>query len=257
MYSYEHKYHAGNFADVHKQIALIAILQHLIQKPTPFTVMDTHAGEGWYDLQSDAAKRLKEHVKGIDRFRQLAPKTPLAKMYLDYIQSLNPEDKTVLFPGSAAIIQHFLREQDSAILIEHHPSAILTLKQNMRRDPRIHIHDRDAIVGLPALLPFKDKRGLIFIDPSYEVKAEYEDIINVMVTAYRKFAHGIFVIWYPILPQGHHIMLKKALKKADLDNILIHEWIPEGKQSQGLYGSGLVIINPPWQLDKQLSEIFK
>lgn len=256
MFSYEHRYHAGNFADVHKQLALIAILQHLIQKPAPFTVMDTHAGEGWYDLQSEAAQRLKEYEKGVDKLRHASHLTPLAQRYVELIQSVNPSDKTIRYPGSAAIIQYFLREQDSAILIEHHPQAIMALKHNMRRIPGVHIHDRDAITALPALLPFQHKRGLIFVDPSYEVKSEYTQIVDAVIKGYRRFSQGIFVIWYPLLSQGYHIALKQALNKSGIENILFHEWIPEDKHTQGLYGSGLAIINPPWQLEKQLSESF-
>lgn len=256
MFSYEHRYHAGNFADVHKHIALMGVLQHLSQKPAPFTVMDTHAGEGWYDLQSSYAQRLKEYEQGVARFIQSKPTDPLAQAYCRVISAENPEGQWLRYPGSSAILVSFLREQDSGILIEHHPQAILALKQNMRKIRNIHIHDRDATSAIPALLPFAHKRGLIFVDPSYEVKSEYTAIANAVLSGYQRFSHGIFMIWYPLLPAGHHIALKQTLKKADLPSLIYHEWIPDRHQTQGLYGSGLAIINAPWQLEAQLKAIF-
>lgn len=251
MFSYNHRFHAGNFADVHKHMALIAILKHLNQKPTPYCVLDTHAGEGIYSLQSQSASRLKEYKNGVLAFCERPPETPLAQEYVNCIQAFNAGSTITQYPGSPAIIQHYLREQDQAIFVEHHPQAVSVLKQHFKKQPQLHIHDRDANQAIGALLPFEAKRGLVFIDPSYEVKSEYTTIVDALMKGYQKFSHGIYVIWYPLLAQTHHVKLKQALKAAKLEKCLFHEWRPF-PDAPGMQGSGLAIINPPWQLEQAL-----
>ena len=180
MLSYKHHYHAGNFADVHKHLALITILTALGRKKTAYMVLDTHAGSGWYDLQALPEKHTTEHRCGIARLWDLRDSltsgftaiAPLAT-YLNFLQTLNPNNQQLrYYPGSPVITQHLLRPQDHLQLLELHPFEYQSLKQRMHKKRQISVHQRDAYEGLVALSPPQEKRGLVLIDPSYEIKNE-------------------------------------------------------------------------------------
>jgi 23S rRNA (adenine2030-N6)-methyltransferase len=259
MFSYQHRYHAGGFADVHKHICLIALLEALQQKPTPFGVMDAYAGEGIYDLTSPEAKKIKEYETGFLPLvkTKAKVKSPLLARYLTEIQKINIDNGIKYYPGSAAIIRSFLREKDSAIFIEQHPQAIQCLRERFKKDPSIHTHERDAIEAMIALTPFREKRGLIFVDPSYEVKKEYQTIAVTTQKVLQKFSNAMIAIWYPILPQGYHLNMIKKLKSLDKEYV-IHEWSPSKRSpNQALLASGMLFINPPWKLESQLVDVFK
>lgn len=251
MFSYQHRYHAGSFADVHKHIALVAILNHLQKKDAPFAILDTHAGEGLYDLKSREAQRNQEYKEGIQRLlKSEKPLPTVVKQYVDIVRSYGK-----YYPGSPAISAKFLRGQDDLILVEGHPGAFEHLKKHLGNNPHIHMHHRDSWEALKALVPFKEKRGLIFIDPSYEVKTEYRDIVKAVKIAYERFPQGIYLIWYPILAVGlHHKMVKQL--SVVCEDTWHHEWVPDPDRAQGLLGSGIFILNPPWQIDKTLNKAF-
>ncbi len=253
MRSYQHRYHAGSFADLHKQVVLIAILQSLLKKPTPFRVVDAFAGEGFYDLNSNEASKNKEFLQSKELINSLPAENPIIREVL----SLNADDN--LFIGSAGIISDFLREQDKAIFIEDHPKAYLELEKNFKPSKRIKTYKEDAHAFLNGLVPFPEKRGLVFLDPSYEVKTEYEDIAELIGKLYIKFATGIYVIWYPILAQKtHHGKLVNKLLRINNNKIWQHEWMPYKDQiEQGMCGSGIIIINLPWNVDTEINQIFR
>lgn len=249
MFSYVHRYHAGCFADVHKHIILIALLKHLQKKSTPFAVLDAYAGEGQYDLHSEESLKNAEHQQGIEKLYGLTSSLPLVQDLLDKVQHR-------IYPGSPALIAHYLREQDRGICVEGHPTAFMHLKQQFGRSA-LQLHNRDALEAIGALIPFKEKRGLIFIDPSYEVKKEYIDIANTVISSFARFSQGIYAIWYPLLEADYHTELLKKLAKANLPKMWHCEWIPDVNKKEGMFGSGMVIINTPWQLDTDITETFK
>jgi 23S rRNA (adenine2030-N6)-methyltransferase len=254
MLSYQHHYHAGNFADVHKHLALVAVLTALRRKDKPFRVLDTHAGQGCYPL---ASQQTGEYRDGIGRlWGRTAAETPLLKSYFEVIKTLNPTPQLCDYPGSPRIIQHFLRSDDRLQLLELHPTAHNTLHGFIRGDHRVHLHQRDAYEGLVALLPPKEQRGLVLLDPSYEVKTEYQTLIKALGKAWRRWQNGIYLIWYPLLPSGLHQRLLAKLTAEPFTSLWHCELEVKRPQSDhGLYGSGLALINPPWQVPEQLTEL--
>lgn len=258
MYSYQHRYHAGNFADIHKHVILIAVLEALRKKATPFCVLDAFAGEGVYNLTSKESQKNREYLAGFNQMQTLAGTTApnfiqellhTAKIYQD--QQRDPQ--AIVYPGSPAIIYSKLRAQDRAIFIENHPAAYLELKNQFRGKTQAHIHKRDGMEATHALIPFKEKRGLIFIDPSYEVKEEYKTIGKLVYQAWSKFPQGIYLVWYPLLSESRHISLCQELQQK-FQNIWQHEWLPNHNDTAGLRGSGVIMVNPPWNLDLELHD---
>lgn len=259
MYSYLHRYHAGNFADIHKHIILLAVLAALQKKDTPFCVLDAYAGEGIYDLQNAESQKNQEYQSGFGKIQRALDAPGFVQELLTIAHSYSQNHcERLIYPGSPAIINAKLRTQDQAIFIENHPAAYIQLKKHFGSKSQTHIHKRDAIESINALLPFKEKRGLIFIDPSYEIKEEYQTIIDTVQRAYSKFPQGIYMIWYPLLPAGRHTLLCTELKQKFQD-IWQHEWVPmpTKERTEGLYGSGIMIINSPWNLDQTLEKDFK
>lgn len=256
-FSYLHRYHAGCFADVHKHLILLAILQSLHKKATPFCVLDTHAGEGLYDLNSEESQKTAERVIGIDKLWLLQPAPELVQTYLELIKSYNQPQECRYYPGSPGLIKRLLRNTDRALLVEKHPQAIAALRAFFAHNKQpIHLHERDSLEAMRALVPFPEKRGLVFIDPSYEVKTEYETIVTALHLAYQRFSHGIFALWYPVLPEGYHETLILHLKRTLITKTWYCEWQPVPKQPSGVQASGMIVINPPWQLDTQLMSTF-
>ncbi len=256
MYSYLHKYHAGNFADVHKHVTLLALVNKLKQKETPFCILDAFAGEGLYDLSCREAKLNKEHNQGIKRLLGHKLATKNLNEYFDLVQALNADNITT-YPGSPAIILELLRDQDRAIAVEGHPQVFETLKSHLGKEKSMNLHHRDSFEAMTALLPFKEKRGLVFIDPSYEVKADYKTIILTIQEACKKMPNAIFALWYPILKENYHKNMIDRAVKADFKNLWISEWMPTSEEkAQGLLGSGMLIINKPWQLENSLTATF-
>jgi len=251
MFSYLHRYHAGNFADVHKHLVLTAILTTLHKKVTPFCVLDTHAGEGIYTLHSREIQKNAEYKKGFYPLLKAPSPPPLIQRFLNIITK---EEKA--YPGSPAFIHAFLRQTDRAILIEGHPQSFLHLKSWAKYKKNLSLHDRDSLEGLKALVPFKEKRGLVFIDPSYEVKTEYKEVGEALEAAFSRFSNGIYALWYPLLPTQAHETLLRKIKKCHFKSIWCSEWIPDPEKTTGLYGSGMIIINPPWQVDKMVTQAF-
>lgn len=256
MYSYLHRYHAGCFADIHKHLTLIALLLQLQKKATPFCVMDTHAGEGIYDLQSEESLKNKEYVRGIEPLIEMPNPSELVKKLLSIIQSYK-EQYQAPYPGSPAIVKSFLRPQDSAICIEGHHRTFLNLEQHFGHEPNIHLHERDAFESLNALIPFQEKRGLVFVDPSYEVKTDYSNIADALLLSHSRFSHGIFALWYPILEQNFHEKMIAQFARSAVRSIWLCEWIPYPHENKGMLGSGMMIMNTPWQIDILLKDTFQ
>lgn len=257
MLSYQHIYHAGNFADVHKHSALCLVLDYLCQKPKPFAYLETHAGRGLYDLQCSEAQKTNEAkggIWGVDVDNAPAE----TQRYFDSIVACNPRGGRRFYPGSPQLALLNSREEDRLMLIEKHPQEFQALSEIFAHQPRAALHKRDAIEALVALVPPPEKRGLVLIDPSYEIKSEYTDIAEGLERAYRKWPTGVYMIWYPLLPVAGHQRLLKALKRSGITRILTSEISLHPPQGlSGMHGSGLAIINPPWQLEEGLQRLAK
>jgi len=255
--SYQHAFHAGNPADVHKHVALVALLQKLERKEAPLMYVDSHAGRGVYDLEGADAAKTGEAGSGILRLaKDGAPPPAVVRDYLALVDGFNKAGRIRFYPGSAALARTLLREQDRAILLELHPQELAALRRAMRGDRRIAIHGRDCYEGLPALLPPPIRRGLVLIDPSYEVRDEYENVVKLLGQALSRWPNGIFALWYPVLPDRRQDVLVRRLEALGPPGLLISEY-RFSAAAVGLNGSGLAVVNPPWQFDEVLAEAMR
>jgi 23S rRNA (adenine2030-N6)-methyltransferase len=246
--NYRHAFHAGNFADVHKHLVLLALLEYLHKKPAPFFFLDTHAGRGRYDLRSDEAKRGGEWQHGIGRVRAIDSPPAELKAYLALVGS----DASV-YPGSPLIAVSMLRENDRGVFVEKNPieAAALTKEVGARR--RVSVLAEDGYVVLKGQLPPKENRGLVLIDPPYESETEFGDVARALQMAVGRWPNGMYCLWYPIKPGHAEQRLHRALVDAGMKKILLLEFnIRPSDSPLGLNGSGLLIVNPPWQLDEHM-----
>ncbi len=249
MLSYRHSFHAGNFADVLKHLVLIKILEHLCKKDKAFYCIDTHSGPGEYVLNGDYALKNKEFESGITQLWQRTDLPEDLNTYVKLIKKFNSTDILLRYPGSPLITQQFLRSKDHLALFELHSTEIELLKSATHKDKRIHSHHADGLVGAIALLPPKQHRGLVFIDPSYEIKSDYESVINSLIQMHKRFATGSYALWYPVIDRKRNQKLEKALKTSGIQNIQLFELgIKEDSPEHGMTASGMIVINPPWTL---------
>ncbi len=264
--NYRHAYHAGNFADVLKHAVLLALIEALKLKPAPFCVIDTHAGSGCYALDSAEADKTGEYRDGIARLlfpdlhggdAHAAALPPLLRRWLDSILALpGNEHGLKLYPGSPLQAALAMRDTDSAQLCELHPEESARLRELFHRDARMHVHGRNGYEALGALLPPKEKRGLVLIDPPYEAQeAEYRLIEHALKGALERWPGGIYAVWYPIKRRSQVQPFLRWLQHCGAKRVLRAELLVHGDDSPlRLNGSGMAIINAPWQLDETLRE---
>ena len=259
MLSYRHAFHAGNHADVFKHITLTLILESLKQKDKAFIYLDSHAGAGYYDLQADWAQKTGEYQQGIARLWQTREAWPQLTPYFQAIQALNDDTTLRYYPGSPAFAQALLREQDRLALCELHSKEFELLRSNMKRDKRVALHHRDGFEALTALLPPTPRRGVLLIDPPYEQSDEYRRVSDSVAKALKRWAGGCYAIWYPLLAKNRdqsRNLLKALSKLPAAGGLLAMELKVQAQDSTlGMYGSGMAIINPPWQLDEKMRQI--
>jgi 23S rRNA (adenine2030-N6)-methyltransferase len=264
--NYRHAYHAGNFADVLKHSVLFALIQSLQAKDTPFALIDTHAGSGCYALDSEQAGKTGEYRDGIARllFPDLQQGEasghslpPLLRHWLDAILALpGNEHGLKLYPGSPLQAARAMRSTDSAYLCELHPDEAALLRELFQRDHRVHVHNRNGYEALKALLPPKEKRGLVLIDPPYEAQdAEYRLIEATLKQALLRWPNGIYAIWYPIKLRSQVQPFLRWLQRCGARRVLRAELLVHPDDSPlRLNGSGMAILNAPWNLDQLLRE---
>ncbi|MDT8893371.1 23S rRNA (adenine(2030)-N(6))-methyltransferase RlmJ [Halomonas sp. I1] len=260
MLSYQHAYHAGNFADVHKHLTLYAVIDHLLRKSSPVTYIDTHAGRGHYPLDAEETRRLGEYRDGAERLwkerRRLADDPLLADWLEGLATAQNRQNPKTLghYPGSPWWLAQRLREQDALQLFELHPGEHDHLNRQGVLNGARHVHG-DGLSGLIEALPVTTPRLCVLIDPSYERKAEYGDVADTLLKAMRKARHAVVMVWYPLLPAGRHDALLDALKNGGLRKIWRSELkVASPRREHGMYGSGMLVINPPWGLDQRLAD---
>ena len=262
MLSYRHAFHAGNHADVLKHFMLVELIRHLSQKETPFWYVDTHAGAGVYALDAGYALRLTEYADGIGRLWNRQDLPPALADYVNLVRELNADGTLRVYPGSPWIAQRLLRQQDRLRLFELHSTDSALLQDNFRAlgapaQRRTIIAPTDGYAGLKAVLPPVSRRGLILIDPSFEDKRDYSDVVIALSEALTRFATGTYMLWYPQLsrPDSHRL-------PATLKNLPAKNWLhvslsvdSPAEDGFGMRGSGLFILNPPWTLHKTLQEV--
>ncbi|MGB4106427.1 MAG: 23S rRNA (adenine(2030)-N(6))-methyltransferase RlmJ [Alphaproteobacteria bacterium] len=242
MLSYQHAYHAGNRADIQKHSLLCRVLEVLTRKERPLTYMETHAGRGVYDLFSAEAVKTGEAAEGWLALSE-AERAALPTGYVEVIKKLNGGALSPLYPGSPILAAHMLRVQDKLRLMELHPQEYAALERRLESDERVQIHKRDGLEGVLALSPPTPRKGVVLIDPSYELKEEYETIPAFMEKLVKKWPEGCFLTWIPMLPAGRHEgMMGKLQKTFPALQVFKTEW---EKQGQGLYGSIMAGINLP------------
>ncbi len=254
MLSYRHSFHAGNFADVIKHVVIVEILEYLSKKDKAFEYIDSHAGAGLFSLQSDHAEKLHEYTNGIGKLN--AQDWPELALYFEIINSFNETGSFVYYPGSPLIARHFLRSQDRAWLYELHPTDFDLLKSNIGSDRQIRVKQEDGYKGLLSLLPPLSRRGLVLIDPPYEVKTDYQQVVNTVVLAHKKFSTGTYAIWYPVVDRSRIDQLEKNFIDSGIKNIQRFELaIAPDSHASGMTSSGMIVINPPWTLMKKMNQL--
>lgn len=252
--NYRHAFHAGNFADVHKHTLLVALLERLARKPKPLFFLDTHAGRGRYDLQSADARRAEESQHGVARLRTYISKTDDVLRYLR-CAGIDPRDTQgpiASYPGSPLIALAALREGDRAVLIEHQPEEARVLRNETRHRRHVSVVNGDGYAALQTYLPPKENRGLVLIDPPYESADEFELLAGALKTATGRWPNGVYVAWYPIKASREAARFLATMQQSGIRKLLTLELIVRPPDSPtGLNGSGLLVINPPWQLDTE------
>lgn len=256
MLSYQHGYHAGNFADVIKHIALTRLLNYLTLKDKPLFYLETHAGKGLYDLRNKQAEKTGEYKQGINLIwpdrKKLAP---VFQDYLKAIAQLNSTKELKHYPGSPYLAINQLRMQDRMYLCELHPAEFDVLDQMACLNKKVHFSNTDGIAAMRALLPPAEKRGLIFIDPSFEIKDEYRDIPAAIKEAYAHFSGGVYCLWYPVVNRRLVEKLDRGMKAINAKNSLRVEFNLTMAHMDGMSGAGLWIINPPFTFAEEIKTV--
>jgi 23S rRNA (adenine2030-N6)-methyltransferase len=257
MLSYRHAFHAGNHADVLKHAIVVAVLHHLNRKEKAWWYVDSHAGAGVYDLDADYARKNAEHAGGIGLLWLRRDLPPLLADYLDLVRGLNPDGRLRLYPGSPWLASRLMRPADQLRLFELHGSDAELLRRTFAEAGRhVKVVAGDGLDGLRAVLPPQPRRGLVLIDPSYEIKDDYRRVVEAMKDSLGRFATGVFAVWHPLLQRPEAQRLPERLRRLPVANWLhvslsVQAPAPEGI---GMHGSGMFLVNPPWGLAEQLRE---
>ncbi|MES2684643.1 MAG: 23S rRNA (adenine(2030)-N(6))-methyltransferase RlmJ [Pseudomonadota bacterium] len=254
---YRHAYHAGNFADVHKHVVLVGLLQALSRKDSPWSYLETHAGAGLYDLRSSASLKTAESQDGIGQLVADGDYAEPIASYLKAVRALNASGEAgYIYPGSPVLAQALLRDKDRLVLCENVADVFAELRQHFSRDRQSTLHERDGYEA-HALLPPPEKRGLVLVDPPFERRDEFEAMEEFLIKAQARFAGGIYAFWYPLKNSfeverfGRRIAL--ASSKPVLDICLDTGAPAEGQ----MRGSGMVIVNPPYRFAEEMEPVLK
>jgi 23S rRNA (adenine2030-N6)-methyltransferase len=257
MLSYRHAFHAGNHADILKHLILVECLDYMNRKDKPWWYIDSHAGAGMYDLGGDYALKNREFDTGIGRLWGAPDAPPALARLLALVARANPEGAPRRYPGSPWFAQALARPGDKLWLHELHSTEQGLLRDTFADAGRqVRIETRDGFAGLTALLPPQPRRGLILIDPSYELKEDYRRVVEALKDGMKRFATGTYAVWYPMLGKIEARDLPEKLKRLDVKHWL-HATLSvqaPNKEGFGMHGSGMFLINPPWTLYATLQE---
>lgn len=251
MLSYQHAYHAGNAADVHKHAALAWVLAYLTAKDKPLTYIETHAGRAVYDLAGPEAAKTGEAAAGIGTLEgRLPPGHPYARVLAQTRALHGPQ----AYPGSPLIAALMLRPGDRLHLCELHPAEAAALRAAMAPHGA-HVLQADGIASALSLMPPTPRRGLALIDPSWEVKDDYAAMPRAIQAMARKWNVGVLMLWYPLLRSGLHLPMLEALAAAFPEGLRHEVRFPPAREGHGMRGSGLFVVNPPWGLAEALADL--
>src|SRR5690606_17165380 len=256
MLSYLHAYHAGNHADALKHVVLVALLDALTAKEKPLRYIETHAGAGGYDLRSAAAQKTREWESGIGKlWRAEQPPAAVARL-LELVRRFNGGgERLVRYPGSPWLARQCLRPEDSAYLFELHPAEHRALAASTKDDGRVRVRRQNGLVELVGLVPPPERRALVLVDPSYENDGERDAALTALSRAHRRFATGVYALWYPIVERRFVDALERGLAAAALEPFALLELsIRPDTRGRGLTGSGMIVVNPPWGARERLAE---
>ncbi|WP_269931598.1 23S rRNA (adenine(2030)-N(6))-methyltransferase RlmJ [Aminobacter sp. HY435] len=254
--NYRHAYHAGNFADVVKHAVLARLIDYLKRKDKAFRVVDTHAGIGLYDLSSEEAQKTGEWHDGIGRLVDASPPAEAQELlapYLEAVRAVNPQGGIGYYPGSPLIARHLLRKQDRLSAIELHPDDARALASQFEGDFQARVTQLDGWLALGAHLPPKEKRGLVLVDPPFEVGGEFDRLVDGLARAHKRWPGGIFALWYPVKDRKAVGAFREALAGAGIPKIMdIEFYIRPPSSEPRLDGTGMVVVNPPYSLESEL-----
>jgi 23S rRNA (adenine2030-N6)-methyltransferase len=256
LLSYRHAFHAGNHADVLKHLLLVLTLDYYLRKDKPFWYIDTHAGSGLYRLASPEAQKNREFAAGIQTLWAASNVPDGIQTYLNLIRQLNPQQALQQYPGSPWLAAQMLRPADQLRLFELHPADYRALDTLLGQDKRARINKQDGLQGLLGLLPPLARRAIILIDPSYELKSDYTEVVSALLKAHQRFATGTYLLWYPVVDRQRIKQMIHALQKTGIADILQIEFCPQtDSEGLGMTGSGMFVVNPPWLLANQMRGI--
>ncbi len=256
MLSYQHGFHAGNFADVLKHVILVRALQYLTRKDKPLFYLDTHAAAGAYALDSEAAIKTGEYRDGIGRLWELPDLPPPLAEYVRLVRLCNGPGALRRYPGSPWFARQLLRQTDRLTLCELHVNEYAALKRRMAGDRRIKVVREDGFKSAITLLPPREKRGLILLDPPYEIKHDYELVVQTLVNAHRRFAQGVYALWYPVVERQRIDALESAIRSSKLRDVqLLELGIEPDHCGIGMTSSGMILVNPPWSLRDEMTPV--
>jgi 23S rRNA (adenine2030-N6)-methyltransferase len=258
--NYRHAFHAGNFADVFKHVALLSVLEHLKKKPAAFLYLDTHAGAGRYDLSHSAAQRSGEYRAGIARLlaHRASFRAREINAYVGIVRQSAGAGRSPItaYPGSPSIALACRRPQDRIVLVEAHATEADSLRRVVARKARVAVIEGDGYRELIAHVPPAERRGVVLIDPPYETGQEFARVIDALEAAYRRWPTGVYAAWYPLTSRAESDRFRRALRESTLRSVLDARFeILPADSPLGMPGCGLAFVNPPWQLDERLREI--
>jgi 23S rRNA (adenine2030-N6)-methyltransferase len=246
--NYRHAYHAGNFADCFKHALLVRLLDSLACKPKSFFVLDTHAGAGQYDLEAETARRTSEANSGIRRLLQRP--SPILERYLGLVEQLG------LYPGSPVLTRAVMRGGDRLACCELHQEDAAMLRRQFRCDAQVEVHERSGWEALNALLPPREKRGLLFIDPPFESRDEFFTLADGLRRGHARFGHAVSAAWYPVKHMAAVRSFQAGLASSGIRDIVAVELhLREPTNPSLLNGCGLIVINPPYQFEDRARAI--
>jgi 23S rRNA (adenine2030-N6)-methyltransferase len=258
--NYRHAYHAGNFADVLKHVVLMMLVAHLKKKPAPFFYLDTHAGRGRYDLSEAQAQRSGEYKDGIGRLLGL-PAPALPAEVADYVALVRDSagrghSAITAYPGSPLIVARLRRPEDRLVLLESQPKEAAALAALMARERRVSVIEGDGYAALKAQLPPRENRGLVLVDPPYESDLEFDRVLAGLELAHERWPGGTYCVWYPLTDRAGPLRFHRGLERSGIRRVLdVRLGVLPADTQVGMAGAGLVIVNPPWQLDERLEEL--
>ncbi|HET7201872.1 MAG TPA: 23S rRNA (adenine(2030)-N(6))-methyltransferase RlmJ [Steroidobacteraceae bacterium] len=258
--NYRHAFHAGNHADVLKHVVLMMLVAHLKKKTAPFFYLDTHAGAGTYDLSLGESQRSGEYKRGIGRLLEF-PDVALPPEVLDYVRLVRDcagagRSAITAYPGSPSIVARLRRPTDRMVLVETHAHEARWLRNSLGRQKLLSLVEGDGYAAVKAHTPPRENRGLVLMDPPYESELEFDSVLAALETGYERWPTGTYCVWYPLTERAGALRFRRNLERSNLRKVLDCTLsVMPADTPVGLRGSGLVIVNPPWQLDGRLAEL--